>query len=45
MIYVMKPRYTKYPEYCNVNTGICIIPVQFIEPFVRTDMHLPNECF
>jgi len=28
----MKTIHSKYPKYCNLNTGLCVIPVQFFEP-------------
>lgn len=41
----MKLTSTKHPEFCNVETGLCVIPVQFIEPVEITNVHLFNECF
>jgi|GEM_PF-3639863 len=28
----MKPIFTKYPKYCNINTGVCVIPVEIFDP-------------
>lgn len=40
----MKPSYNPYPEFCNVNTGLCVIPVQFIEPVEIMNVHLSDGC-
>jgi len=41
----MKLTSTQHPEFCNVETGLCVIPVQFIETVEIKDVHLSNECF
>ncbi len=41
----MKTIYAKYPNFCNIDTGLCVVPVQFLEPIeAKKDIDLPNEC-
>ena len=40
----MKPKDIKHPRFCNIDTGLCVIPVQFIDPVEITNVHLSDEC-
>lgn len=34
----------KYPKYCNIETGVCVIPVQLFEQTTDKVMDSPCEC-